>query len=371
MNVSTKALFQRIINSLLFLFVRHVTVSGVKRYRKSMAGVWDTAEFTQRKGLIYAIPKALFNEYSDSYPITDIKELQQVLAAQYYDQKNAHHIISQATNGVRKVTTYTFAARVYEVTPFLCWLIPEPLLICIDKQSVIYEVESVDGNYFCFKQSDDVIVSQLQSVFCVNSERFRLNSGISDTVETLFLDGFSARQKFMSGVKSLPLSYWHVFLSIKNLRNTTIPWKKLLTLSVGVLLTYLLITTFYLTVVLETRAAIAASLSSDLTQVLSQQDTQIQLNDDIKALRMLLHSKANMSHYGILAILNSEQYGVQLQSASINGNVLKVRGVSERATLIVEHLGKLDYVAGITFTAPTLKTTSGEVFDIVVTLVED
>lgn len=369
MTSSAKSMLQKLKDRLLSLFVGRFT-DAVYCFKIGHLG-WQNDDSGKLRPLIYIIDRQHYKEFSRRYPVANISELKQVLAAEYEHESLVFYKIAKAEEHQRHVVAYVFNPDVLQRLKLPAFLLPESVVLAAAiGANQLAEVGDPRVDYFLFS-SEDRIFSQRRGLLCQNIEVFKLAAGVPEHIDSRTISAAQLPDWLAKGLYALPLSTFGSFLKFPAVRTRQLPWRKV-TITLAVFsLVYMVFISAYLTLSLDSRQDELNAMSSEMNQLMNTQQELEQVVALYNGALALVKQKQSTSPFWILLIDLIQNEQAELRSVSITGNQVLLRGTAERATDLLTIMAASPYVGKAEFQAPVTSQRNRENFVIALTIKAD
>ncbi len=298
-----------------------------------------------------------YREVHKSYPITNRRELGQVLGYEYADAGYCQHFMLGADEHSQQVNSYIYAADFVSRLPACCLLVPESLLLSFAFASqVLIEVRAAQP-YYLYRQQ--YVHSVRQSALCPDQNRFRLAAGVPDDAPVQVLEPAQLPAIFEQAVALLPLRFWRSMCFV-NPSAYRLNWRPLAgAFAAGVLLSGLL-TLAGTQWLISRHSQTLESYGADVDELLAKQNQTEQMQADIRQLSEVIHLPDH--HLSPWLLAHTIQDKSLIQQMSVQGDMVILRGIALKATDVLKALLESGLVSEAVFDAPTVEDNGQETF---------
>jgi hypothetical protein len=198
-----------------FLIENFVAIQEPNRtfFPKLVNGHWQFAEQSSRRvRAVNVLSRELYTEFRKLYPITDAKDLKQVLSQSY--SNNALHQIGPFLQGGREVVSYEITADVFIARRFPGIWLPVSFLLSKSVSSQDFTAEVHTEQPWYLASFAERSYSQLKNGLSANLDVFRLMQGVPDGLEHHDLSQCEARDYSLQGLGRVQLASLLHFFSL-------------------------------------------------------------------------------------------------------------------------------------------------------------
>jgi len=322
------------------------------------------------KPSIIIVARKYYQEKLLTYPIDNKSELKKLLKLELHE--NAYYQVVKSGEGSSLVNCWEMSENV----PSAFITLPDSLLLALStknneiicQQLPFFEdnnsnkYQSNDDNQLYVTRSQDVIYSQLKST-TINSElRFSLSIGISPQEKSNFNGREVFVQQLILGLSALPImSMVNYFRKPKFIEQKRIAMQFTIPLLI-VMTGYLAISSSYLAYKKNNLENKLSAQRQEVNDAFEQQNTYDKNKEKYQSLKVFLADK--QPHSAIWLVLAQVIEQAKFSYVKLANNRYNIRGVSPKATQLLEELTKNVYVKEALFENPTRTTRKGELFSI-------
>ncbi|MBU0912814.1 MAG: hypothetical protein KKF22_09780 [Gammaproteobacteria bacterium] len=333
-------------------------------------GQWQLKSKDAAEIRLLIVARKHYKEFVKYYPVTNIKELKQVLAEEYSDNTGVFHLIGDEADNQRQVCSFVFDAQVFELFPSALAFIPETVLLwkALQSDQAIVEVQH-SSPYFLYCKGA-LPVSQLKQQLCPDLYSFILNNGLPEGLANKPISALSHINIVLQALAKTLISDWKtVFFKAPQTKSLQINWKQLAIVT-GILgFSYMLLSSAYLSLMLAHREQQLVNLGTDVEQLLQVQESMDNTQTAFNSLGQARAEPLHSAHLWLVVLELQQNYpDLKITGLSSLGNQHTVRGTANRATDILTHLQKSAWVQTVRFDAPVRREKTQELFVIVIEL---
>lgn len=305
-----------------------------------------------------------YREFTRLYPIQSRSELIQVLNDEYNQQsETVFHLIDSEKDHNRRVTSYVCRSDVIKSSGILSLVIPETLALSyVFAEPAAVKITSAEGSYFLGKYGGQ-LKTQHQSKLCQSIEQFKVFAGLPDEIETAEIDQESLPALLRKGLETMP---WHKMLAFIRLNRAgdrpAMNWRPVLLGTVIAGMSYLALSSAYLSFTQEQRVQELAALGSDVNELLDRQSRFEQYQIVSEELNRQFANNMETSQIWFMLTPLIQDAEVEVQGVTLVDNNLIVRGKAPRAIVILEMVANSPYFTAVKFDAPVSRSDNREFF---------
>lgn len=343
---------------------------GFANTNSNADGQWQLQSKNAADVRLLIIARKHYREFVKYYPVTNLKELKQVLAEEYSDTAAVFHLIGDEADNQRQVCSFVIDTQVFELFPAAMAFVPETVLLWKSLQAdhSIVEVQH-NSPYFLYCKGA-LPVSQLKQQLCPDVYSFILNNGLPELLSNQQISAASHINLLMRALAKTLVSNWQsVFVRAPELKTLKFDWKQLSVMA-GVLgLSYMLLSSAYLSLMLAHREQQLVGLGTDVEQLLQVQESMDNTQTAFVSLSQARAEQLHSAHLWLVVLELQQKYpDLKITGLSSLANQHTLRGSANRATDILTHLQKSEWVQTVRFDAPVRREREQELFVIVVEL---
>jgi hypothetical protein len=333
-------------------------------------GQWRLIQKNALDTKILVVARKHYKEFAKFYPVTNLREIKQVLAEEYSGVDGVYHLIGDEVDNQRQVCSFVIEPQVFALFPSTIAFVPETLLIWKMYQSEdnIIEIQH-DSPYFMYCKGS-IPISQLKQQLCPNSYGFILNNGLPDSLSAKQISATEHIRLLMQSLAKTIVSNWQlVFIRVPRVKSLELDLKRL-SVALGILgVSYMLFSSVYLSWMLTYREQQLVDLGSDVEQLLQMQEEMDYIQNSSISLTQAKAEHLHSAHLWLVVLELQQHYpDLQITGLSSLSNSHTLRGTAKRATDIFTHLQKSEWVKEVRFDAPVRRERELELFVIEVEL---
>jgi hypothetical protein len=343
---------------------------GFAKTNSNADGQWQLQSKNAADIRLLIIARKHYKEFVKYYPVTNLKELKQVLAEEYSDTTGVFHLIGGEADNQRQVCSFVIDAQIFELFPSAVAFIPETVLLwkTLQSEQAIVEVQH-NSPYFIYCKGA-LPVSQLKQQLCPDLYSFILNNGLPEGLSNNHISAASHINILMRALAKTLISDWKiVFFKAPQTQSFRFDWKQLSILT-GILgISYMLLSSAYLSLMLAHREQQLVDLGTDVEQLLQVQESMDNTQTAFVSLSQARAEQLHSAHLWLVVLELQQKYPeLNITGLSSVANLHTVRGTANRATDILTHLQKSEWVQNVRFDAPVRREKTQELFVIVIEL---
>jgi hypothetical protein len=319
------------------------------------------------------IARKHYKEFVKYYPVTNLKELKQVLAEEYSDTTDVFHLIGNEIDNQRQVCSFVIDAQVFELFPAAVAFIPESVLLWTIMRSDQNIVEVQHSSPYFLYCKGALPVSQLKLQLCPDLYSFILNNGLPEGLAYKQISSVSHIDLLMQALAKTLLSDWkHVFFKAPELKSLKFDLKQLAIAAAGIGMTYMLLSSAYLSLMLSHQEQKLASLGADIEVLLQLQEKLETTHNEFVTIEQSRATQFHSAHlWQVVLDIKEADTNIKIQAMSSQGNTHIIRGTASRATSVLTTLQSSDLVRSARFDAPVRREGNKELFVIALELKQD
>lgn len=336
-------------------------------FPKFVNGGWHFFEQPSRRvRFVNILSRELYSEFRKLYPITDAKDLKQVLAVSF--SNNTLHQIAPLQQEGREVVSYEISADIFIARRFPAIWLPVSLLLSKSVSSQDFTVEVHSEQPWFLASFSERSCSQLRNGLSANLEVFRLMQGVPDGLEHYVLSQDDARGYSLHGLTRVQPAALLPFFSFSYNNTLMLNWRPYTAVLAAVAFLYLATSSAGLAWQKSKMDEAIEMMGDKLNILLGQQEKLAAFQEHINALASEGQRRVPMASPWLLLHLLTEN-GVTLLDFQQRNKQVAIRGHAPRATDILTLLRQYNGVKSADFTAPVVKVQGSEEFSIRVELI--
>lgn len=318
---------------------------------------------------VLLLSRGCYRESIVSYPIAAVSELRKVLQQQA--EPGQYHFIGDLQDGSRKVLTVAVFPQYLAHCQAARLVLPISLLVASSAQSGhgagFVEAVTADCRFYLQTTADGLWQSVAENQLIDSAARARLALGVPADTQVQLCQ-LAPREQLSATLSQIPLRFWRSCLQQKASAASTFDMRPLLYGAAVLLVTYLALSSFYLSNTLQQRQQQFASL---LTETERMNIARQQLEQDEALLSYLAAQQTKpglqISFWSVLAGWQLSK--VQLSSIETDFNQVTLQGEAASATEVLQQLLDSPYVKDASFTSSVRRDAQGrEAFTLALTL---
>ncbi len=336
-------------------------------------GQWQLKSKNAADIRLLIIARKHYKEFVKYYPVTNLKELKQVLAEEYSDTTGVFHLIGNETDNQRQVCSFVIDAQVFELFPAAIAFIPETVLLWTIMQSDQGIVEVQHSSPYFLYCKGALPVSQLKLQLCPDLYSFILNNGLPEGLADKQISATSHISLLVQALAKTPVSDWkHVFFRAPKIRTLNFDLKQLAIVAVALGMTYMLLSSAYLSLMLSHQEQKLASLGADVEVLLQLQEKLERTQNEFVTIEESRAQQFYSAHlWQVVLGMKLADSSVKIQAMSSQSNIHIVRGTASRATTVLTTLQASGLIQSARFDAPVRREGNKELFVIALELKQD